>query len=114
MRRKDASCFCRKAIQSAESCTVPVWIVADIRRRTDLDYFNQFKNVKVRVKSSPGVRCSRGWVFTTGIDDSETEMDLDSYSNWDFVITNDGDDTYLLKSIEDVCSHLKAKVVTKR
>lgn len=110
MRQKDCAYFCRKAVELAENCGKPILIVADIRRKTDVEYFNNFQNLKLRVESTPEVRSGRGWVFTKGIDDSETEVDLDDYEKWDFRIKNNGNKEALDKAIETVCAHLKKSV----
>lgn len=46
----------------------PVWIVSDIRRQTDLQWFKEnYKTIQtVRVYSSEEERLKRGWVFTPG------------------------------------------------
>ena len=110
IRRKDASYFCRKTVQSAELSCKPVWIIADIRRKTDMEYFNQFDNIKLRLQSSDEVRSNRGWMFTEGIDDSETEIDLDDYVDWDFIINNNDDDEAFDKDISNICSHLRLMI----
>ncbi|KAJ4445559.1 hypothetical protein ANN_12239 [Periplaneta americana] len=69
----------------------PIWIVSDIRRKTDLKWFreNYGSAVKtVRVVADDDVRRQRGWVFTTGIDDAETECNLDDETEWDWKIVN--------------------------
>ena len=107
MRRADPSYFCQKAVQSAKHSGKPVWIVADVRRKTDIEYFNRFHNLKLRLQTSIQVRSKRGWVFTNGIDDSETEVDLDDYDDWDFVIDNDGDNEAINRDINNVCKRLR-------
>lgn len=92
MRAKDPGYFCRLATQEAEK---PVWLVCDARRKTDMDHFKSHygeSTITVRVVASEAVRVGRGWVFTTGVDDAESECGLDDY-NCDVVITNNGDDT---------------------
>uniref|UniRef100_A0A1E1WS93 Phosphomevalonate kinase n=1 Tax=Pectinophora gossypiella TaxID=13191 RepID=A0A1E1WS93_PECGO len=39
MREQDYGCFCRAACQSAVE--KPIWIVSDIRRRTDIRWFKE-------------------------------------------------------------------------
>jgi len=48
---------------------MPVWIVSDARRRTDLQWFREnFGTVvkTVRVVAEDDVRIQRGWQFTAG------------------------------------------------
>ena len=91
MRKKDPGYFCRLATQKADK---PVWLVCDARRRTDMDYFKSHygaRTVTVRVEAKEAVRVERGWVFTPGVDDAESECGLDDY-HCDVTITNNGDD----------------------
>ena len=88
MRHKDPGYFCRLATNEADK---PVWLVCDARRATDMAYFESYYGacaITVRVEASEAVRIRRGWVFTAGIDDAESECGLDTYS-CDFVIKNE-------------------------
>lgn len=87
MRAKDPGYFCRLATAEA---TKPVWLVCDARRPTDMEYFKTHygsRTITVRVEASEDVRRERGWVFTTGVDDAQSECALDDYE-CDFVIRN--------------------------
>ncbi|XP_054288218.1 phosphomevalonate kinase isoform X2 [Macrosteles quadrilineatus] len=92
IRNSDNGYFCRAAVDMSGAMKKPVWIVTDMRRRTDLQWFREnYKNiVTVRVSSTEDERQKRGWVFTSGIDDQETECDLDTIKEWDVVIENNG------------------------
>lgn len=99
-RNEDPSYFCRLAVQMtlSESCkknrslSKPVWIISDARRKTDVQFFKEnYDNViSVRINASDETRKSRGWVFTPGVDDAESECGLDQ-QEFDVVIQNDGD-----------------------
>ena len=92
MRAKEPGYFCRLATREAYK---PVWLICDARRTTDMDYFKSHYGectITVRVVASEAVRVGRGWVFTTGVDDAESECGLDDYS-CDVIITNNGDGT---------------------
>jgi len=109
IRRDDPDYFCRLAM---DSCSSTVCIVSDCRRPSDLQYFaRQFDNVLcVRIECSDRVRESRGFVFTAGIDDADTECALDAQASWDFALRNDGDATTLTDELSRVvlavCSFL--------
>ena len=79
-----------------------VWIVPDLRRTTDLAFFrNHYKNIiTVRINASLEVRVQRGFVFTSGIDDEESECGLDDIYDWDLIINNDCDSLSLDKCID--------------
>ena len=98
-RVQDAGYFCRRATEGASK---PVWIISDARRPSDMEYFcTQFQCVTVRVTASEDVRRSRGWVFTSGVDDAASECALDAFS-CSVVIQNDGDEKVLLEKLEEL------------
>jgi phosphomevalonate kinase len=105
IRAKDPNFFLRLAIEESNAKSKPIWMLTDARRLCDVLYFKNgsFKSSKVvtiRINASQETRIKRGWIFTEGIDDKDTECGLDSYQNWDFVLQNDG-------SKEDLISGLK-------
>ena len=110
IRKEDSTYFCQKVVQSAELSAKLIWIIADIRRKTDLDYFDRFNNIKLRLQADDQVRSNRGWIFTKGIDDAETEIDLDDYVDWTFVVCNNGDNKILHKDINNICTQLCKQV----
>lgn len=67
-------------------------IVSDIRRKTDIQFFrDQNYNIKaIRINASEDVRRARGWVFQNGVDDVQSECDLDDVTQWDLTVENDG------------------------
>ncbi|EFN64677.1 Phosphomevalonate kinase [Camponotus floridanus] len=91
MRRKDYGYFCRAAIDMYDAWNKSVWIISDVRRKTDIKWFiENFGDLckNIHIVCSEEVRQKRGWIFTTGIDDSETECDLDDVNNWDLLLEN--------------------------
>jgi phosphomevalonate kinase len=92
-RTADPGYFARLTCADA---TKPVLIISDARRSTDVDFFlthPQWGSITktVRIVSSEEARAQRGWKFTPGVDDVDSETGLDEYGNWDFIIRNDGD-----------------------
>lgn len=90
MRAKDYGIFCRAA---SETICKPVVIVSDIRRKTDIKWFRETFGEKVkliRIKCNDDVRLVRGWKFQEGVDDIQSECDLDDWADWDLVIENEG------------------------
>nr|XP_020516088.1 phosphomevalonate kinase-like [Labrus bergylta] len=88
-RRQDPGFFCRLATRGALQ---PVWVVSDARRLSDLTWFkSRFpqQTRTVRVQSSEETRRQRGWSFTAGVDDAESECGLDSGVEFDWIITNE-------------------------
>lgn len=90
-RRQDPGLFCRLASTGAHQ---PVWVVSDARRLSDLQWFQaEFpqQTQSVRVQSSENTRSQRGWSFTAGVDDAESECGLDSGVEFDWNVINEAD-----------------------
>ncbi|XP_056099742.1 phosphomevalonate kinase [Rhinichthys klamathensis goyatoka] len=105
-RQQDSGFFCRLAVQHAAR---PVWIVSDCRRRSDVQWFRQEfpdRCVCVRVEASEQTRSQRGWRFTTGVDDAESECGLDEGLEFDWILQNDGEHERLEKQLEELLSSL--------
>ena len=131
----------------------PIWIVSDMRRRSDLAWFREHHPRavhSVRIIATEEARKKRGWVFTpgelttclvlayvmlfhkvnilleifdfhldcrvlhwcllyTGVDDAESECDLDMVSSWDMEVDNSQEDSEghlqnVLDSLLTLCS----------
>lgn len=89
-RAEDYGIFCREASNEISKPTV---IVSDIRRKTDIQWFRETfgKKIKlIRIKCDDGIRIDRGWKFQEGVDDIQSECDLDDWLEWDLIVNNDG------------------------
>merc|ERR1711879_924461 len=85
-RNQDPSFFCRLATQVKEA-ELPLWVISDARRTTDLDYFRTHypkQTVAVRIEADEPTRINRGFSFTPGVDDADSECGLDCNKDWDF------------------------------
>ncbi|KAI1723944.1 phosphomevalonate kinase domain-containing protein [Ditylenchus destructor] len=106
-RTQDPGYFCRKALEAVyrewanhptpkSSMAVRIVIVSDCRRPSDLEFFKKgftsIPPILVRVDASLNVREKRGFIFTDGIDNAETECALDDFNSWDARVVNDGDE----------------------
>ncbi|XP_072249510.1 phosphomevalonate kinase-like [Leuresthes tenuis] len=90
-RSQDPGFFCHLATRGTRQ---PVWVISDARRLSDLQWFrSKFPQQTrfVRVQSSEETRAQRGWSFTKGVDDAESECGLDSGVEFDWIITNEAD-----------------------
>lgn len=109
-RAQDSGFFIRAAIEMYEGGKYPIWIVSDMRRRSDLAWFKEhYGNCvhTVRITASPEVRRQRGWTFASGVDDAESECDLDSITEWDSEVNNSGDAQVvedLLEKLTGLCA----------
>ncbi|CAH1374083.1 unnamed protein product [Tenebrio molitor] len=93
IREKDPGYFCKAASEMAEKKSV--WIVSDVRRKTDIQWFKETYQDKirtVRIRADTNVRESRGFVFTKGVDDVASECNLDDFENWDLQISNNNEE----------------------
>ncbi|XP_067878756.1 phosphomevalonate kinase [Heterodontus francisci] len=89
-RARDPGCFCRLIIKDV---TQPVWLVSDARRKSDVEWFRTHFGQAVqtvRVFASEESRRKRGWAFTPGVDDTESECGLDEGVCWDWTLANEG------------------------
>ncbi|XP_052099950.1 phosphomevalonate kinase-like [Mytilus californianus] len=99
-RTEDPGFFCRLA--TSKNNLKKIWIITDARRKTDVEYFKENYNgrtFKVRVCAKESIRESRGFTFTPGVDDAESECGLDEGVKWDYLICNNGDQDQLDKDI---------------
>ncbi|KAG5271352.1 hypothetical protein AALO_G00178760 [Alosa alosa] len=109
MREQDPGFFCRLAIREAKQ---PVWIISDARRMSDLQWFwREFPQqcCCVRVEASEQIRLQRGWKFTPGIDDAESECGLDQGVQFDWIINNNGDAVLLEEQLKELFVLAKEK-----
>lgn len=102
IRNDDYTYFCKAAEEKYEAKKYAVWIISDCRRQTDVKYFlekYQGRVKTVRITASDEARSSRGWKFTEGIDDMETECGLDKLDH-DIVLDNsEGDGTDVIRRL---------------
>lgn len=91
-RKQDPGYFCQLATSSKQ--LKKIWIICDARRKTDLSYFTEKYRKKtycVRVTADDDIRKGRGFIFTPGVDDAESECDLDNGVNWNYIVHNNDD-----------------------
>ncbi|XP_073819337.1 phosphomevalonate kinase isoform X2 [Musca autumnalis] len=89
VRKQSYGYFCKTAMEKANS---EIIVVSDVRRMNDIRYFRETygdKVVCVRLTCPEAVRVQRGFIYTTGIDDIESECGLDNFKNWDLILEND-------------------------
>ncbi|XP_063244440.1 phosphomevalonate kinase [Bacillus rossius redtenbacheri] len=95
IRREDYGYFCKAAIDMFGAMQKQIWIVSDIRRQTDIRWFMENFGAVVktlRLRAGQDVRKQRGFIFTPGVDDVESECGLDHFNNWDWEFQNNGSD----------------------
>lgn len=103
VRATDPGFFCKAAMATASSKVI---IVSDIRRKTDIKFFMEEYGSSVRtfrIRCPENIRQRRGWSFQEGVDDVQSECDLDDFVGWDFEFLNDGqeDIEQFFKAVEE-------------
>lgn len=109
-RQADPGFFCRKVV---DGVCQPVWLVSDTRRMSDIQWFQEAYGAvaqTVRVVASEQSRQQRGWVFTPGVDDGESECGLDNFGDFDWVIENHGDPTRLEEQLEKLIEFVHSRL----
>ncbi|XP_008046776.1 phosphomevalonate kinase [Carlito syrichta] len=109
-RQADPGCFCRSIVKGVSQ---PVWLVSDTRRVSDIQWFRETYGATVytvRVVASEQSRQQRGWVFTPGVDDVESECDLDNFGVFDWVIENHGDEQHLEEQLENLIEFIHSRL----
>lgn len=89
-RAEDYGFFCRQACRVA--ARQEICLVSDVRRKTDVKFFKEtygdrVRTVRIVVKDE--TRRERGWQFQEGVDDVQSECDLDDVTEWDLLLSND-------------------------
>jgi len=101
-RDEDSAYFCRLT-STGPGSEKDIWLISDARRMSDLSFFQTEYNkqlLSVRVEADECIRKARGWEFTAGIDDAESECGLDEYKKWDHIICNNGSAEEIESDIE--------------
>ncbi|KAG5215357.1 hypothetical protein R6Z07F_000945 [Ovis aries] len=109
-RQADPGFFCRKIV---EGVCQPVWLVSDTRRVSDIQWFQEAYGAvtqTVRVVATEESRQQRGWVFTPGVDDAESECGLDNFGTFDWVIENHGDEQHLEEQLEHLIEFVRSRL----
>lgn len=109
-RQADPGFFCRKVV---DGVCQPVWLVSDTRRMSDIQWFQEAYGAvaqTVRVVASEQSRQQRGWVFTPGVDDGESECGLDNFGDFDWVIENHGDPQRLEEQLEKLIEFVHSRL----
>lgn len=81
-------------LQGSVGLCVLACSISDARRPSDVEFFQQgaaagqWGLLTVRIEAPQAARVRRGWVYTVGIDDADSECSLDG-REWDVVFRND-------------------------
>ncbi|XP_047561586.1 phosphomevalonate kinase isoform X3 [Lutra lutra] len=95
-----------------EGVSQPIWLVSDTRRLSDIQWFREAYGAMtqtVRVVASEQSRQQRGWEFTPGVDDAESECGLDDFGAFDWVLENHGDERRLEEQLENLVAFVQSR-----
>lgn len=81
-RSKDPNCWIKKVLSYEDDL-----LVSDVRLQHEIETFDKLGAIKIRVESDREERAKRGKLVK---EDDYTEVELDNYENWDYVIKNNG------------------------
>lgn len=107
IRKEDPGFFCREAMKKAE---MEMIIVSDVRRKSDIKWFQEEYGKDrlkcIRIYADESVRQLRGWTFEKGVDDIQSECDLDDYFLWDMMCDN-GDVSQTNHVLTELCDFIE-------
>ena len=84
-------------------------IVPDVRLPHEIEVFKEHGAFCIRVEASSVARSKRG-VLTK--EDDYTEIALDNYKNWNYVLSNDSDYNFLVLNSKDLLSAINIFFMT--
>ncbi|XP_060057523.1 phosphomevalonate kinase isoform X2 [Erinaceus europaeus] len=96
-----------------EGVSQPVWLVSDTRRPSDIQWFQEAYGPvtqTVRVVALEQSRQQRGWVFTPGVDDAESECGLDDFEDFNWVIENHGEEQLLEEQLQNLLGFIRSRL----
>ena len=79
-------------------------IISDLRLKYELKTFKKLDAISIRVESGREERAKRGHIVQ---ENDLTETELDTVTNWDFVIENNGDLATLEKAVKKVAQSIQ-------
>lgn len=101
-RQTNPYIFCETVMVQAQK---PILIISDARRKTDLEYFQKVLKKRlllIRIEANEEIRKKRGWKFINGIDDADSECNLDDLNHWDYIIENDNNNISLKRNVQNI------------
>jgi len=106
IRDEDPDYFVASAIRLYDAPSRPIWIISDARRPSDMRQLRRrcqcgARCVTVRTRACDVARETRGWRFTEGVDDADSECALDGVSDWDMEFDSSDSDPAKLDAFLD-------------
>ncbi|CAH8463414.1 unnamed protein product [Schistosoma turkestanicum] len=112
--KQDPYTFTRKSLlQSVERNGIPpdIIIISDARRMNDVEYFiktfGRSKCLLIRIVTPIETRIERGWSYVDGVDNATSECGLDEFTNWDYIVSNDGNENTFVNHLNDIVARIK-------
>ncbi|CAH8483216.1 unnamed protein product [Schistosoma margrebowiei] len=86
-------------------------LLENARRTNDVEYlirtFGRSKCLLIRIVTPIEVRIERGWSYVDGVDNAMSECGLDEFTCWDYILSNDGDESAFKNHLNDIVALIK-------
>ncbi|CAI2725222.1 unnamed protein product [Schistosoma spindalis] len=113
--KQDPYTFTRKSLlESIRRYGIPhpdIIIISDARRINDVEYFirtfGRSKCLLIRIVTPIEIRIERGWSYVDGVDNVMSECGLDEFTCWDYILSNDGDESAFKNHLDDIVARIK-------
>lgn len=105
-RQKDPNCWIKKVLNYEDSL-----IISDVRLQHEISAFEKLGAIKIRVESDREERTKRGKLVK---EDDYTEIDLDEYEKWDYIIENNGTIKELEAQAEKIGEEIKKSLSVQK
>ncbi|KAK4473270.1 hypothetical protein MN116_002752 [Schistosoma mekongi] len=113
--KQDPYIFVRKSLLESTRrygiCQPAVIIISDARRINDVEYliktFGRSKCLLIRIVAPIEIRTERGWTYVNGVDNAASECGLDEFTNWDYIVSNNGDKNVFENHLHVIVAHVK-------
>ena len=100
--KNDPLVFARSVSERIEASPNP-GLITDVRLKLEVEFLClRFDLHLLRIVRSDEQRAASGWTYTPGVDDHQTETELDDPSLWNEIIPNDGTREELAERAEAV------------
>ena len=105
-RAKDQDYWIKKILSSEDNI-----IISDVRLQHEMKVFDKLDITKIRVESDREERNKRGKLVK---ENDFTEIDLDNYKDWDYIIKNNSTVESLEKKADEVGGEILKTLLTQK
>ena len=95
---EDKSSVSIASLSQLESNSFPNWIISDVRFPNEADIIKNKGGILIKINRNTEI-----------INNHESEIILDNYTKWDYIIDNDDKIEYLIKKVREIL--IKEKII---